>query len=536
MKGKLNRPVILIIVLVLLTTGIVGIASASKPARVVNPAGKSWSALEKVPRFLAEVERSGFKWQEGIFSFLDLIQNTCKNTIFSALGNNPWPNAYFSLQMPNPPDANYPPPYGQLWQMEQDQAIVIIGQTPPEVRYFSIQSWVQAGPVLGIPDPAHPSANRKLIGSAFGDTTNNLTIHTVGLDPFNRPIVYIVVANRTTEQRVRDIVRRAGYPVEIINVETISTIIAPLGIGPSGSFLVTAQRNAVPADPEGAWKDYIEASIVDDPNQPHTPYRAFRLTPQVAIPENPFPAPKLRVRGTGQTEMDLYPALKRLRQAILDKEAQRAPALPVKELGGRLWQDPMVNGQLELIDEPWANLQNGHYSYLGSRDTNYIQTYPYFKLRDTVDEYIIVYGVNHQKTGKATYANFSVYVEPTFGTGREIGLGSVADPKFAGSAEVYLGPDDPDADMLYAFKIARHCPAGDPYCLQVGPPSDMNGVPYNDNCTPQISLEMDPGAPGWKSDVFVVFRAYMEPATAVSPDVNELVWDRAIYFGPYFTP
>jgi hypothetical protein len=38
------------------------------------------------------------------------------------------------------------------------------------------------------------------------------------------------------------------------------------------------------------------------------------------------------------------------------------------------------------------------------------------------------------------------------------------------------------------------------------------------------------------SDLFVAFRAYMEPATAVAPDINELVWDRAIYFGPYFEP
>jgi hypothetical protein len=34
--------------------------------------------------------------------------------------------------------------------------------------------------------------------------------------------------------------------------------------------------------------------------------------------------------------------------------------------------------------------------------------------------------------------------------------------------------------------------------------------------------------------VFVVFRGYMEPATLVGPDDNELLYDRAIYFGPYF--
>jgi len=67
---------------------------------------------------------------------------------------------------------------------------------------------------------------------------------------------------------------------------------------------------------------------------------------------------------------------------------------------------------------------------LGCRDNNYFQTYPYFKLRSDVDEYVIVYGVNHQRTGETTYASFSVCVEPTFGIGREIGLGGVNDPRF----------------------------------------------------------------------------------------------------------
>jgi hypothetical protein len=138
-----------------------------------------------------------------------------------------------------------------------------------------------------------------------------------------------------------------------------------------------------------------------------------------------------------------------------------------------------------------------------------------------------------------------VYVEPTFGTGREIGLGSVTDPNYdAGSnpgdsARRYLQPDDPyyqDADMLYAWKIARHCAPEDlPYCFEVGNPTDINGDPYNDTCDPKINLDIDPSRPGWASDVFVVFRGYMEPATAVAPDSNELVWDRAIYFGSYFS-
>jgi len=124
---------------------------------------------------------------------------------------------------------------------------------------------------------------------------------------------------------------------------------------------------------------------------------------------------------------------------------------------------PTANGQLEFIDEPWAGLQRGEYSYLGSRDTNYFQTYPYFKLRSDVDEYVIVYGVNHHTTGKATYESFSVYVEPTFwdrtrdrpGDSGVIRTLDEAGPP-GDSARKYLQPGDPYyeyADRLFAWKV-----------------------------------------------------------------------------------
>ena len=85
-----------------------------------------------------------------------------------------------------------------------------------------------------------------------------------------------------------------------------------------------------------------------------------------------------------------------------------------------------------------------------------------------------------------------------------------------------------------AWKIARYC-GREPFCLEVGEPRNIDDVPYNDDCTPPIDLDMDPAMPNWASDVFVAFRNYMESATAVAADTNELVWDRAIYFGPYFS-
>jgi hypothetical protein len=525
MKGKFYKSFLLVIVIVSVT---VGLAAAREPHR---------SAPDKVPRFLNQIEKAGFSWQEGVFSYFDLIKHVCEEDgYFSAMGNNPWPNAYFVLQMPNPPDFMYDLPFDLVWQMRQDEAIVLIGQTPPPVRYFGIQTWVNLGPAS--PPGANVTDNRTLIGAAFGDSINNLTVRTTGSNPFDRPIVNIITGNQQTERLVRKALLAAGYPEAIINVERLSTVIAPLGYGPSGSILLMAQRIAVPAD-KTLFEDYVRRSINDDPDD--DPYRVFRVSLENEAAPDPYPVPTLRVRGTGKTEMDLYPALKSLGKAIIASQQD----MPYKELGVRFWQDMMSTGQVVLADEPWPSLQNGQFGYQGTRDAIYWTTFPPFKLRSELPsdekEYVIVYGVNHHRTGKAAYTSFSAYVEPVFGTGREIGLGTVSDPDFeqggspGDSARQYLKPDDPFyeyADMLYAWKIARKCDDGEPYCLEVGEPKDIDGVLYNLSCSPQIDLDAD--SPSWASDVFVAFRNYMEPATAVSADSNELVWDQAIYFGPYF--
>ena len=73
--------------------------------------------------------------------------------------------------------------------------------------------------------------------------------------------------------------------------------------------------------------------------------------------------------------------------------------------------------------------------------------------------------------------------------------------------------------------------------MEVGIPTDINGVPYNDNCTPQISLEINPDPrPSWATDVFVVFRGYMEPETAVSPDRTSWCGIRRSISGPTSAP
>ena len=490
-------------------------AAAQAPAQASMPAKGAETAVALAAGGQLEdvLGRAGFQLQTGSIEYLDTVKEACLKRLPDALGNNPWPNAYLSLALPNPLGSSYELPNPWSWQLREDEAVLIVGKTPPPAAYFSYQTWVAALPGDYAYDPvtkAKTLATRRSI--AVGDATNIATVRTKGRDPADRKIVYVVTANRTTEARLRTALRTAGIADESINVETISPVIAPLGIGPAGSIFFWAQRVAVPDD-EDALTSYIKSP----------PYTVYRVTPTSPLATDPEPLPVLRTRGTGYTEMGLWPAVKRLRQAILEKEGAASPKLTATELVPRIWQTKLPGtGQLELLEKPFAGLQVGSFLWAATRDTNYFQS-PYFMLRSAVDEYVIVFGVNHQKSGKATYSSVSVYLEPNqeTGPGREFGLGTVLDRTFGQSARYYL-PDDPQADSLYVLKLARSCRGTGPACLEIkAPPQvDMNGIHYD--CDPPIDLET--------KLMYYVVRGYMEPATKVGPDDNELVWDRGIYF------
>ena len=88
--------------------------------------------------------------------------------------------------------------------------------------------------------------------------------------------------------------------------------------------------------------------------------------------------------------------------------------------------------------------------------------------------------------------------------------------------------------------MGRDC-TGELHCLEVNPPAflDLWGNPYPTNPTCTLdhleTPEIDPSPFDInQEELFFLFRSYMEPETLVAPDDNELLYDRAIYFGPYF--
>jgi hypothetical protein len=246
----------------------------------------------------------------------------------------------------------------------------------------------------------------------------------------------------------------------------------------------------------------------------NTPATVFRVTPKETTKLDPYNYPELRVRGTGTTEFDLMDDLEELRMAILNKySGLNATELPTS-IAVPLGSDAIQRG----IDAVGPN-NDACYLWSGNQTVSsptppfpnlslyydFIR-HPATTLANDTNEFIIVYGINHVATGKATYTNFAVYGADVWN-----GVGSIEDQVFNGTAEGYL-PDNPDAKYLYVYKIARNC-NGDPNCFE---------VPYGIGA---YGIELD-------QPLMIAWRSYLEKATKTGPSYSEIVYDRAIKFNP----
>jgi hypothetical protein len=244
------------------------------------------------------------------------------------------------------------------------------------------------------------------------------------------------------------------------------------------------------------------------------PATIFRITPNESTKLDPYNYPELRVRGTGKTEFDLTDDLEQLREAILNEYGNlTATELPtsIPILGGSDAIQRGINADIPDNDACYLWSINQSVSQQTPPFFDVSKTWPFLRdqavtLGNDSNEFIIIYGVNHVATGKATYENFAPYASNSIK-----GSGMIGDSDFNATAEAYL-PDNPNAKYLYVYRIARHA-NGDPHCFE---------VPYG------------PGAYGIGADepLFIFWRAYLEKATKTGPSYSEIVYDRAIKFDP----
>jgi hypothetical protein len=198
--------------------------------------------------------------------------------------------------------------------------------------------------------------------------------------------------------------------------------------------------------------------------------------------------------------MDLMNKLDQLRQGIIEAY----PGLQHTDIQSK----PNFYEGFDYIQrwlDPWGDTRDALFLTAG-----YL---PEFGSEDEItlanNEFLIVYGLNHVATGKATYASFNVYASKE----AKLSIGQVFNDAFPGTAKPYLPPDDPAGNMMYAYKVSRNC-GGEANCLQLS----------SDDC-PRLTIDAN-------TVLGFIFRMYLEPPTKVGPAFTEILYDRVIKFSP----
>lgn len=428
---------------------------------------------------------AGFQVNPGVVGAFNVLAMYNAGFISSCFGNNP-SNPYLTFYLPKAPgqvtnntmtDAPINPEHKGLWadyRLRPDEVIVFIGSTPPECDYFSYTGYIA---MRVNPDTEKPY---RIFGS-LGDSINGQRLakeEQYADNVFNQPIIIILSADATSVKKVKDSLIKAGYPEGIIHNLTIPHTIVNMGLDADADTFTVAHRTA-------NFKNQQEENSYTN----SSPGKVYRLTPAEFKEPEYIPIPNLIVRGTGDThEFELFDDLKELREAILNKYGKNRGA----DLDSSVW-----------VFEGYDGIQRNSDMIADSRDAVYLRT-TNTTLSDKPDDCIIVYGVNHIATGKATYSNFAFY-----GSLVENGVGAISNHVLAGTAEAYL-PNNPNAKYLYVAKISRH--ADDNPATLV--------VPFNKGIE---GVDLD--QPG-----FVGFRFYVEPGTTIGNTWAEVVYDRAISF------
>ena len=395
---------------------------------------------------------------------------------------------YMQIKLPKAPgqtsnntisDAPINPGNAGLWldyHMRPDEAIVYIGITPPACDYFSYTSYLAGR--------HYPPQER--ITRLYGSLGDSLSLSRLQEEPayqsdvFSQPIIIIFTGDKNADQKVRDSLRKAGYPEDIMHTMIIPKDIFRFGLENQTDTFTNLHRFA-----------FFHNATEGDEYTNSTPGMVFRLTPETEEKPDYYPVPELIPRGNGDTrELDLTRDVEELREAIV----ARYGADHVENLTTKVW-----------IFEGYDAIQRGIDGLGDIRDTVYLNTTDTI-LGDKPGECIIVYGVNHAATGKATYSNFGLYSEKALN-----GIGGVSNHDYTGTAEEFL-PDNPNAKYLYVAKISRE----------------------DDGRNTTAVIRSGIGAHGIEPDTpcFVGFRAYVEPETGVSPAWSEIVYDQAMKITP----
>ncbi|MCA6218163.1 hypothetical protein KGA65_16635 [Ideonella sp. B7] len=418
----------------------------------------------------------------------------------------PWtfvtPESCFAAGMTNCYGANPDSPYGTAvfkgsvnyaTRLDKTDALVLIMQTPPELGYLGITSYLNTRYYAPLPsDPT--KSGRVVLFESLNDSVNQLDIMTAGSPtpggaPFSQLAVFVMTADSRTYSDVVNQLTALGYPTTGINLLALPITAVPLnmGTGPDADTYSLFMRAAYPTN-KSAFSDYLASA----------PINALKLSLLASRESTPLPTPAYKVPGEGVAEPD---HLKQARNQLVNElKAKYAAAYTITENNVAATLQQTKNyycadmGEVCNGDNPDAIYLQDAYQYTPA------------KLKDK----ILVVGVDHVKSGKATYTSDSVV-----NLNNNTGVVAINNTALAGSALKMAGITDPSDpryalySQLYALTISYDC-TGEPVCLTIPQPTADNpvGVPFGTNMK-------------------ITSRTYLDPATQTRPKAQELILERA---------
>lgn len=368
-------------------------------------------------------------------------------------------------------------------KMKQNEAIVIFLKTPPKVRYYAFTQYLMKSADVISPEFA-----------SLGDSLNNMHLKTSNsVGAFNAYSVVVWSPDYNTQGAVLNMLRNLQLEDSEINFIDLPKSIPNPGLpdhsfsfatDASGDYFNMLMRTALP-EQQSDFDAYMKQK----------PFFVVKVGPGNNAILNPIPYTNYKSEATGVSEKVKFPgAQKALDMLVSDIQKKYGGSFNLKNSSVSY----TTKVGWDCINQS-ATCAGDNHDALYSRDSEVIRV-------SHLDDFIIIAGVNHQKTGKATYFNHSVY-----DTKKIAGIVGVADPLLTTESALYhadaaLGSAKANLyKNLYAYIISYNC-QGRQFCLQIPAP------------TPENPVGLEPGAP-----FLVVGRSYMDPISSVRPSVDEII-------------
>ncbi len=288
------------------------------------------SACANADSLRQSLEEVGFQVQKGAFTSVDFFKLYQEKLVRSCNGNNA-DNPYFACAMPLSPgqtcpdyldiDKDQDPKLYLSFRLRPNEAIVLVGKTPPEVKYFSYFAFLSTrspdyarNPWLNPPIPIElmktkpvvtpqvipdlddrSIARREMIFAGLGDTLNRLSLSTPGTpgatagNPFEQPVVLIFTASQEINEMASEAALAAGYPASAINTGIIPIDFVKLGVDEGDDTFSIGHRISKNPTDQAAFEEYIKKPGLS----------VFRITGPLNPAAKYFPVPKLTPRGNG---------------------------------------------------------------------------------------------------------------------------------------------------------------------------------------------------------------------------------------------